>query len=25
MKESPQQILSTRNGIPTKWVCSISW
>jgi hypothetical protein len=25
MKEFPQQMSSTRNGIPTKWVCSISW
>jgi hypothetical protein len=24
-KEFPQQISSTRNGILTKWVCSISW
>ncbi len=24
-KKFPQQISSTRNGIPTKWVCSISW
>lgn len=24
-KKIPQQISSTRNGIPTKWVCSISW
>jgi hypothetical protein len=25
MKEFSQQISSTRNGIPTKWVCLISW
>jgi hypothetical protein len=24
-KKIPQQISSTRNGIPAKWVCSISW